>query len=328
MVKNTFLVLRFSAMGDVAISASVMREVAAQNPDCRFVFATRAFFAPLFDDIPNFELFPSYFKEKYKGLKGIFKLYKDLKNNYKITAVADLHDVLRTKLLKFCFRLSFKNIKIATINKGRKEKRALCNESTLHKTPLKPAWQRYVDVFRQLNINTEIKPPHISFLPEKVKKVGISPFAQHKGKIYPQKKKKKVLETLSAHYEIYLFGGGNQERELCETWQEKYQNVHSLVGKYSLKEELNFISTLDVMLSMDSSGMHLASLCNVPCISVWGATHPYSGFVGFGQEHNPQIQLDLPCRPCSVYGNKPCKFEDYRCLYGITPEKIIQRFKD
>jgi len=327
MVNNTFLVLRFSAMGDVAIAASVMKEVAAQNPDCRFVFATRAFFAPFFDDIPNLELFPIDFKEKYKGLKGIFKLYKDLKNNYKIDAVADLHNVLRSKLLTFCFRLSFNKIKIATINKGRKEKRVLCREKTVGKKQLKPVWQRYVDVFQKLNIDAEIKPPVIPFHPEKVKKIGVTPFAQHKGKIYPQELLEKVLEKLSAHYEIYLFGGGKQERELCEFWQEKYPNTYSLVGKYSLKEELNLISTLDVMLSMDSSGTHLASLCHIPCVSVWGATHPYSGFVGFGQEHNPQIQLELPCRPCSVYGNKPCKFGDYRCLYGIEPGEVIRKFK-
>jgi len=97
-----------------------------------------------------------------------------------------------------------------------------------------------------------------------------------------------------------------------------------LVGKYKLVEELQFISGLDVMLSMDSAGMHLASLCNVPCVSIWGATHPYSGFVGFGQENNPQIQLDLPCRPCSVYGNKSCRYKDYRCLFSIEIEKVVK----
>jgi ADP-heptose:LPS heptosyltransferase len=232
---------------------------------------------------------------------------------------------LRSKLLTFCFRWSFHKIKIATLNKGRKEKRALCRENSPHKKPLKPTWHRYLEVFQQLDLFTIIKPPYIPFFPEKVKKMGISPFAQHKGKAYPQELLEKVLEALNAHYEIYLFGGGKEERERCEIWQEKYPNVHSLVGKYSLKEELNFISTLDVMLSMDSSGMHLASLCKIPCVSIWGATHPYSGFVGFGQEHNPQIQLELPCRPCSVYGNKPCKFKDYRCLYGITPEEVIRK---
>jgi ADP-heptose:LPS heptosyltransferase len=323
---KTVLVLRFSAMGDVAIAASVMKEVTAQNPEICFIFATRAFFAPFFYDIPNAEVFFIDFKEKHKGLSGLFKLYKELNKKYKIDAIADLHDVLRTKIIKLCFLFSLKKIKIATITKGRNEKRALCNDK-MQKAPLKPTWQRYAEVFQKLKIKTNIKPTPISYLPEKIKKIGVSPFAQHKGKIYPPGLLEKVLEMLQKNYEIYLFGGGKNEQELCEKWQTKYANVHSLVGKKTLIEELDFISTLDVMLSMDSAGMHLASLCNVPCVSIWGATHPYSGFVGFGQENNPQIQLDLPCRPCSVYGNKHCKYNDYRCLYGIKPEVIVQSLK-
>ena len=325
---KTVLVLRFSAMGDVAITASVMKEIAAQNPETRFVFATRAFFAPFFKDIPNLEVFSvDVVKEvkevkEVREVKRVLDIYRELNKNYKIDAVADLHDVLRTKILKFFFRFSFKRIKIASINKGRKEKRKLCNVKT-QKAQLKMMWQRYTEVFQKLKIKTEIKPTPIPFLQEKVKKIGVSPFAQHKGKVYPSELMEKVLELLSAKSEIYLFGGGKTEKELCEKWQNQFNNVHSLVGKYSLTEELEFISTLDVMLSMDSSGMHLASLCGVPCVSIWGATHPYSGFVGFGQELNPQIQLDLSCRPCSVYGNKPCKYNDYRCLYGIAPEAVV-----
>jgi ADP-heptose:LPS heptosyltransferase len=323
---KTTLILRFSAMGDVAIAASVMREIAAQNPNNHFVFVTRSFFSPFFDNIPNLEVFSVDFNLRHKGIFGLFRLYKDLTKHYKIDAVADLHDVLRSKLLTLFFRFSCKKVKIATINKGRKEKRALCHINT-PKTPLKSTWLRYTEVFQPLKIKTEIKPTPISYFPEKVKRIGISPFAQHKGKMYPPELMEKVLELLNADYEIYLFGGGKKEQELCEKWQQKFENVHSLVGKHTLVEELECISGLDVMLSMDSSGMHLASLCNVPCVSIWGATHPFAGFVGFGQENNPQVQLELPCRPCSVYGNKSCRYGDYRCLWGIMPEEIIQNLK-
>jgi ADP-heptose:LPS heptosyltransferase len=321
------LILRFSAMGDVAIAASVMRKIAAQNPDNHFVFVTRAFFAPFFNNIPNLEVFSVDFNNRYNGLKGLFRLYKDLNSKYKIDTIADLHDLLRSKLLTLFFRFSFKKVKIATINKGRKDKRKLCQIDNHLKKPLLPTWLRYTEVFKQLKLKAAVKPATIPYFPEKIKKIGISPFAQHKGKMYPPELMEKVVELLNADYEIYLFGGGKNEQKICEKWQEKFENVHSLVGKHTLIEELEFISHLDVMLSMDSSGMHLASLCHVPCVSIWGATHPYSGFVGFGQENNPQIQLELPCRPCSVYGNNPCRYNDYRCLYGIAPEKIIQNLK-
>ncbi len=79
---------------------------------------------------------------------------------------------------------------------------------------------------------------------------------------------------------------------------------------------------LRVMLTMDSGNMHLASLVGTRVVSIWGATHPFAGFLGFGQSEDDCIQRDLPCRPCSIYGNKACKFGDYRCM-DIAPEEIV-----
>ena len=77
------------------------------------------------------------------------------------------------------------------------------------------------------------------------------------------------------------------------------------------------MSHLDVMLSMDSANMHLASLTGIPVVSVWGATHPMAGFLGYNQDPENVIQIDLECRPCSIYGNKPCQRGDYACLQNI-----------
>ena len=91
--------------------------------------------------------------------------------------------------------------------------------------------------------------------------------------------------------------------------------------------ELSIMSQLDVMLSMDSANMHLASLVNTPVISIWGATHPYAGFMGWRQDKSNTVEIELPCRPCSIFGNKPCWRKDYACLYEITPEMIIEKIK-
>jgi ADP-heptose:LPS heptosyltransferase len=87
------------------------------------------------------------------------------------------------------------------------------------------------------------------------------------------------------------------------------------------------MSHLDLMLSMDSANMHLASLTGVPVISIWGATHPYAGFMGYGQNPDNAIQTSLPCRPCSIYGNKPCMSKDYACLNDIRPETVLEKIQ-
>ena len=64
------------------------------------------------------------------------------------------------------------------------------------------------------------------------------------------------------------------------------------------------------------------------CLSIWGATHRYAGFLGYQQREEDCIELPLSCRPCSIYGNKPCKFGDYHCLTEITPRVVAIRIKD
>ena len=53
--------------------------------------------------------------------------------------------------------------------------------------------------------------------------------------------------------------------------------------------------------------------------------HPFAGFYGFGQDPSLAVQLDMACRPCSVYGNKPCLYGTYACMSGIPPEAIVEK---
>jgi len=71
--------------------------------------------------------------------------------------------------------------------------------------------------------------------------------------------------------------------------------------------------------------MHLASLFGVPVVSIWGATHPFAGFYGYGQSPENIVQIDLECRPCSVFGNRKCYRGDWACMQLISPEVIVEK---
>ena len=159
--------------------------------------------------------------------------------------------------------------------------------------------------------------------------IGIAPFAKHRGKIYPIELQEQVVAHFAANptVKVFLFGGGKEEQEVFDRWTKKYPSVTSLIGKLNLSTELNLMSYLDVMLSMDSANMHLASLVGIPVVSIWGATHPYAGFMGWKQQPDHTVQLDLSCRPCSVYGQKPCFRGDYACLMQITPRQVIEKIE-
>ena len=333
------LVFRFSAMGDVAMTAPVLKAVLNQNPDLKITIVSRPGFEGFFKDISGLTYFSADLNLEYKGFTGLVKLFRTLKKTSNFDAVADLHDNLRSKILRKLFRLA--GLPYAYINKGREEKKLLTRFPGKVLKPLEPTTERYADVFRRLGLQVELQhqlKKHPQPLNPDILKItgnkttpwiGIAPFAKHKGKIYPLERTEEVIKQLNGkNVKLFLLGGSLLEEEICLQWEQKYQTVTSLVRRLTMERELALISNLDVMMSMDSAGMHLASLEGVPVVSVWGATHHYAGFLGYGQSENNIIADDIECRPCSIYGNKPCFRKDYACLYNIAPETIIAKLNE
>src|SRR5690606_28433169 len=126
-------------------------------------------------------------------------------------------------------------------------------------------------------------------------------------------------------YKLFIFGGGAEEQKTASQWEVKNNNIISVINKISLSAELQLISHLDLMISMDSSGMHLASLKGITVISIWGSTHPYAGFLGYGQSISDTVQIDLECRPCSIYGNIPCFRGDFACMNNLSPLIVVDK---
>lgn len=329
------LIMRFSAMGDVAMTIPVIHSLAEQHRDLRITVVTRNRFAPMFQWLPANVEVRGIDLDAYDGITGLTKLYSDLKRgNFDI--VADLHDVLRTKYLRTCFKMG--GTKVEVVDKNRSAKHSLIGNGQKAE-PLKPMVERYADVFRKLGYPVELNYKK-AFNPltenfkdvralvgkknEGEKWIGIAPFAAHQQKIYPLDKMRHVANMLIERgYKVFLFGAGKEESEELSTWE--CSDIKSICGKLGgLHNEMLLMSQLDAMISMDSANMHIASLVGTKVVSIWGATHPKAGFVGYGQNSDCIVQADMECRPCSVYGNAACKFGDLRCLNCIKPKEIVE----
>lgn len=333
--QSGILVIRFSAMGDVAMTAPVLAEFRQQYPDVPLTMVSRAAFAPFFQDIPNLSFHALEPKGRHQGLFGLFKLFLELKAS-RPGAIADLHNNLRSRILGILFWCC--GIPVRRLDKARSAKKQLCRKDQKIRTPLKPVAEKYAEVFQRLGFPLQLsnqlpnrRPQVLTGKlaeicgPKNTRWIGISPFAQHLQKVYPVEKMEKVCLALAAEgYQLFIFGGGSKEQQIAETWEKQHHHIHSVIGKVNLEQELQLIAHLDLMLSMDSSGMHLASLQGIPVVSIWGATHPYSGFLGYGQSIEDTVQLDIPCRPCSVYGNIPCYRGDLACMNNLPESVVIQ----
>lgn len=335
---NNLLVIRLSAMGDVAMTVPVLIALTQKYPELHLHVVSKPFFEPIFQGIPNLTFYPAKVKDEHKGVPGLYKLYKVLAAA-KINAVADLHNVLRSKILRQFFRIS--GVPRATIDKGRQEKKALTRETDKKFIPLKTTHQRYADVFSQLGYAFSLKGNE--FLPKRSlsykaqellensshKWLGVAPFAAHEGKQYPLELMQEAITKIAANAncKILLFGGGQKETTLLEQIAKDQKQIICVAGKFSFSEELAIISQLDGMLSMDSGNGHLAAMFGVPVISIWGVTHPYAGFAPYGQPEENLLLADrekFPLIPTSIYGNKvPPGYE--KAMETISPDRIADR---
>lgn len=337
------LIIRFSAIGDVAMTVPVVQSLARSYPHVRFTMLSRNFARPLFENLaPNVSFMEADIKNEYRGVKGLNALYRRLTAK-QFTAIADLHDVLRSEYLRMRFNLD--RYKVEHINKHRLGKRRLVSANNKKLVQQPTSFQNYADVFAKLGypVNVEFKSifpeegGDLGTLPEgmngnkKETWIGLAPFAAHEGKIYPLRLMEQVIRQLTERYprcRIFLFGGGKKEIEVFHEWCGKFSQCTSASENLDgLHQELILMSHLDVMVSMDSANMHLASLVGCQVVSIWGATHPYAGFMGWGQNPDNAVQIDLPCRPCSIYGNKPCLRGDLSCMKNISPEQVVERIR-
>ncbi len=334
------LVIRLSAMGDVAMTVPVLRAFSLQYPDVRITVVSRPFFAPFFKEIPNVNFFGVDLKKRHKGFLGLLRLFSDLRK-LKIDAVADFHNVLRSKVIRALFALSGK--KVAATNKGRAEKKALTNLTNKVFAPVKSMFERHTDTLKQLGFSVDLSDPHFpekAILSEEIlsitgnknqKWIGIAPFAQYESKVYPKDLMQQVIDGLAENRsnKIFLFGGGDVEIKKLNQLKSQHDNVVVVAGQFKFQQELDLISNLDLMLSMDSGNAHIAAMLGVKVITLWGATHPYAGFKPFHQPDDFCLTSDrekFPFLPTSIYGNK--KVEGYEdVMRTIQPEVVIDKIK-
>lgn len=342
MKKEHILIIRFSALGDVAMAVPVVYSLAMTYPHVRITVLSRGFARPFFEDLaPNVSFMEADIKGEYRGIKGLNALYRRLVAK-KPTAVADFHGVLRSTYLRM--RFNMERFRVEHINKHRSGKRALTSSSDKRMVQQPTSFDNYAEVLARLGYPVKLQFSSIfgneggdlSLLPAAIGKrnegeqwIGIAPFAAHKGKVYPPEMMERVIDLIeenNPHCRIFLFGRGRDESHTFPEWCARHSHC-IFVGDHldTMRQELVLMSHLDVMVSMDSANMHMASLTGTPVVSVWGATHPYAGFMGWHQSEDNAVQLDLPCRPCSIFGNKPCRRGDFACMNGIKPEQIYDK---
>ncbi len=331
---DKILVFRFSAMGDVIMLLPVLKGVLDTNRSVEIFLVTQKNFFPFFQGIERLTVIPIDLKSEHRNFVGLYKLFLKLRKTIKPDLVVDLHGVIRTYILDFYFVLS--GFKVVKFRKGTIEK---LNKIRFKSGKYLPnTVDRYSEVFKLVGLDFSLALPPLfplkfscadidNILSKKIV-VGIAPFAKHRQKIWGLDHIVELISYLNSVFDcrIVLFGGG-AEIDLLKKVAECYTNCIISADYFSLHDEIQVIHRLSVMVCMDSANMHISAMAGVPTVSIWGATHPSLGFAPYHQPDENIIQYSgekLTCRPCSVYGNKRCKFgDDIRCMNYISAQEVF-----
>jgi len=333
------LVIRLSAIGDVALTVPVIEAINQQHPEIEITVLSQGFLKPLFHPLQvNFETADIHGLQR--GPRGLRKLYQELQAGYNFDAVLDLHAVLRTHILSSFFKAS--GTPVYQIDKGRKGKKQLTRKRNKVRNPQQHSSQRYADVFRKAGVSLrydEKDPPLPDYQSKEARKlfkeignpksaIGVAPLASFPGKAWPLTKVEKLIAELKSSGHTILLFGGPQDSESLEKLRNNSSRVYNLAGRLNFEAEIALMKSLKAMIAMDSGNMHLATLAGIPVVSIWGATHPDAGFypLGKNQKYIAQFPVeDLKCRPCSVFGKKPCFREDYACLNWLSVAAVLEK---
>ena len=334
------LILRFSSIGDVALTIPVLLKCKERYPEVKLTMVAPKMYRPLFEPL-DIGFVEADLKGTHKGITGLSRLYRKIRKEVKPDVVIDLHSVLRTHVLQALFTL--KRTPFFRIDKGREEKARLTRQENKIRKPLMHTAERYAAVFEKAGFPLDFKvnnPPLPRYQKPEAeayaqtlqghKMVGIAPLAAVPGKSWPLPKMKEVINDLLKNGLTPVLFGGPADIPHLQKLKGQSEQVLILAGKFDFAGEISFMSKLELMISMDSSNMHLATLAGIPVVSIWGATHPFAGFGPLGE--NTHLQAAVPvqkleCRPCSVFGNKPCFRKDYACLHWLESEQVIQKVK-
>lgn len=341
------LIIRYHRLGDALIVLPLIYDLAMKYPEDVFTVLSNAKLGVLFDLMPNnVKFIPMVSKKRHALLRALrYTIEKQLLLIKLVSMKFDNVALLQGESFerRLFNRLDKSRVNIVKVNKPEfdSDKRLSmgCNDGLsilkLHKEKLDLLG--YKNLFAKFD-STTLKESDISVLCRDLcidihkKSLAIAPFSFFDSKVYPLDKMERIIAYFSdkaKDFNLLILGGGYKEKIIVDNWKTRYPSIINLIDRVSFSEEVSLIAHCDIVLTMDSANLHLASLLDIPVVSIWGATAPKCGYYPEKESLSRAIVKNVDCQPCSLWGDKPCMLENkkYYCM-DIAPEIIIKKIED
>jgi ADP-heptose:LPS heptosyltransferase len=324
-----------SSLGDVALTVPVFRTLETLLPEQKFILVSQSRYSDLFLTCPNVAFFSANLDGGNRGFQGLFKLYSALaKLNF--DHIVDLHNVFRTNFLTTLFKLKGK--KVIEYSKLRTTKEAMIR-GQLPLARMPHTSLQYLAAFRHLVGEPQLTPgpwlPGRKYVGERnsnATRICLAPFSRHPAKEWPYEHMDTLIHELMQHNDlsVHCLAFGKREEAVAADWKSAYPRLELIDPEMSLKQQLEWLAGMDIVVSMDSANMHLASLAGTPVISIWGPTHPFLGFAPLQHEAlvlqpDENYQGNRPLSRFGAFRNKLSIKESSQAMASITPSRVLEK---
>lgn len=323
--------MKLSALGDVIQTLPALAFFKKNLPSAQIDWVVEERNAQLLLDHPYlskvFLFNKSYFKNIFHFKNFLSKLRKE-----EYTAVIDFQGLLKSALItlltKNMYTIGFSNyregssffykVKFSPYDKelhAVKRYLLLAKKSYLFLLKGKEVDSEEIEIVRDVPLPEE-KPPYLEG--EKPYFILISS-ARWETKLWPLSHWEdfiRLSKDLREDFDFYFVGNNNETfKNFAERLSEKYEGVYSLVGKTNLKELVYLIKRCEIVITVDTGPMHLASLLNKPIIALFGPTS--ENRTGPWSDEFIVLKANLPCQPCF---KKKCAHT--HCMLLLKPETL------
>ncbi|MFN4197271.1 MAG: glycosyltransferase family 9 protein [Caldimicrobium sp.] len=325
------LIVKLSALGDVIQTLPALAYLKKVLPSAQIDWVVEERNSQLLQDHPYLSKLILFNKSYLKNIYQLKKFFLELRRD-EYTAVIDFQGLLKSALITFftkkLYSIGFSNskegshffykVKFAPYDKelhAVKRYLLLAQKSYFFLLEGKEVQPDEIDIIRDVPIPEE-KPQYFE---TKKPYFILIPSARWETKLWPLHYWENFInlsKALRKDFNFY-FVGGNQEpfKTFAESLSEKYEGVYSLIGKTNLKELVYLMKRCEIVITVDTGPMHLASLLNKPIIVLFGPTSPQR--TGPWSDAYIVLKADLPCQPCF---KKNCAIT--QCMLLLKPETL------
>lgn len=313
------LVLRFSSLGDVILCSVLLDALREVHPDAHLTWVTKAVYADLFRDDPRVD--ELLLLDESTPLRS---LWRQLESR-SLDLVIDAHGSLRSRAL--CAALP--PTRLRRLAKDTFERLLLLRAGVRRPTLRRRHVDRCLDLVPEASrshrprlLGVSQAPP--SWLPGGGPVLAVAPGARHDPKRWPLERFARVLRPFQQeHGARIVLVGGEADRPLCaELVGLTDAEVVDASGDRPLGEVASALRSCQALLCNDSGLLHMAEAVGTPAVAIYGPTTRDWGYFPL-DPRSRVLEVDLPCRPCSRNGGRPCHLDEQLCMTLVREDDVL-----